>query len=85
MIGNFQDAYFDFPILKDSEEIPVEIKTSFFILNSTSKTTLIYDIVVFLLDSQNPVIEQILALNFDLYDTMLRILRPDGRYNQKIN
>lgn len=51
IIQLYQDAYFNVPIVYDSESIDVSIFTDWFILTGSSKTTLYYDIVVFMLDS----------------------------------
>lgn len=50
----FQDAYFNFPILEDTPNVPIQIyNEGMLTLEGDSKSTLIYDIVVFLLDSQS--------------------------------
>ena len=84
MIKKYQDVYFDYPILYETEAVPVELFTPFFVLNSTSQTTLIYDMVLILLDSQTESVKQIIAKNFGIYETLAKILRPDGRYIDKI-
>lgn len=84
MIKKYQDVYFGYPILYDTEAVPVELFTPFFVLNSTSQTTLIYDMVLILLDSQTESVKQIIAQNFGIYETLAKILRPDGRYIDKI-
>lgn len=59
--------YFDYPILYETESIPVELFTDFFVLKSSSSTTLIYDMVVVLLDSQTPEVKKVMAKNFGIF------------------
>ncbi len=40
--------------------------------------------VLILLDSQTESMKQIIAQNFGIYETLAMILRPDGRYIDKI-